>query len=375
MSTHVWSERLLDGLRDRTDPEADEFFKRFVHGQAFDDPRYWIHLVARNIHVTQEERVEALRPWFDVRPGAAAGTPDAGDDRIALPAWADPERIRRGQDFFLSWGLQIATALFCASLPVAYAAAKGAHVIRMTGELVTSTNRRLGQTGRFLWDVMGLDEDEGPEFDHPLRPGTRAWRSARGVRLQHAAVRHFVTHDAVAGQRWQERWGAPINQEDLLGTLLTFTTTVFDALDRLGCDFEQEAAEDYLHTWNVIGWLLGIDSDLLDLEWDEAYELEALLRPRNRQHSKAGVELTEALLGAMAKTLPWPLDFLPAVLVRRLAGDEIADLLRVPAGHLGALALVPAEMADEALSRVLPFSLVREPVDWMTRRIVKSFID
>jgi hypothetical protein len=372
--THDWSTAGLDALRGRGDPEADAFLAAVAARDPHRPPRGWIQLVSADLPKPIDERDPLIRPWFEPCPASVLGTPQPDDDHHALPAWADVDRILRGQKFFLDWGLPIATSLFCASLPVAYAAAKGAQVIRFTGELVTSTNRRLARTGRFLWDVMGLDEDHGPEFEHPLQPGTRAWASARGVRLQHAAVRHFVHHDAQAQERWEVRWGEPVNQEDLLGTFLTFTTTVFRSLDRLGCAYDQDEAEDYLHLWNVIGWLLGIDADLLDLDWDEAHELESALRPRNVQASRAGIELTQALIAAMQATLPRPLDFLPAVLVRRLIGDDLADLLRVPSAHLGMLVLAPIELVDEVVFGRRRFSIVREPVDWMTRRIVKEFI-
>jgi hypothetical protein len=372
--THDWSAAALDRLRARGDAEADAFLARVVQRDPHRAPRAWIQLVSADLPKPAAERDPLLRPWFDPCPRTVLGTPEPDDDHLALPAWADVGRIRRGQRFFLDWGLPIATSLFCASLPVAYAAAKGAHVIRLTGELVTSTNRRLARTGRFLWDVMGLDEDAGPEREHPLEPGTRAWGAARGVRLQHAAVRHFVHHDPAAQARWEDRWGEPVNQEDLLGTFLTFTTTVFRSLDRLGCTYEQEGAEDYLHLWNVIGWLLGIEADLLDLDWDEAHELEAALRPRNVQASRAGIELTQALIAAMQATLPRPFDFLPPVLIRRLVGDELADVLRVPSAHFGMLLLAPVELVDEMVFGNRRFSIVREPVDWMTRRIVKEFI-
>jgi hypothetical protein len=221
---------------------------------------------------------------------------------------------------------------------------------------------------------MALDPADGPERRYPLQPGTRGWGAARGIRLQHAAVRHFVHHDDRARAQWQPRWGEPVNQEDLLGTILTFTTTVFRALDRLGCRYAHDAAEDYLHLWNVIGWLLGVEADLLGLDWDEAHELEAALRPRNIQASRAGVELTQALIAAMQTTLPRPFDFLPAVLIRRLVGDELADLLRVPSAHLGMLALAPIELVDEVIFGRRRYSLIREPVDWMTRRLVNDFI-
>ena len=54
-----------------------------------------------------------------------------------LPGWADPVKIKRGQELFETLGLQISLCLFCASLPSAYAAAKGVKVLSRTAQLET----------------------------------------------------------------------------------------------------------------------------------------------------------------------------------------------------------------------------------------------
>ena len=53
----------------------------------------------------------------------------------------------------------------------------------------------------------------------------------------------------------------PLNQEDLLATLGTFTTVVFRALDKLAVPFDEEHRKAYYHLWNIVGWHLGIGDD------------------------------------------------------------------------------------------------------------------
>ena len=52
--------------------------------------------------------------------------------------------------------------------------------------------------------------------------------------------------------------GLPINQEDLLGTLGTFTVTTFEVMEKLGVPWNDEAELAYLMLWDRVGELLGI---------------------------------------------------------------------------------------------------------------------
>ena len=79
----------------------------------------------------------------------------------------------------------------------------------------------------------------------------------------HAAVRWLIQNDPRV--EWDPAWGTPINQEDLLETLLTFTEIVFEVFDRTGIVYSEEDADAYLHTWSLIGHYLGIRDDLLPL--------------------------------------------------------------------------------------------------------------
>ena len=69
------------------------------------------------------------------RKFASRDTEVSGGDPTVLPKWADPAKIKRGQQLFEGLGLQISLCLFCASLPSAYAAAKGVQVLFKTARL------------------------------------------------------------------------------------------------------------------------------------------------------------------------------------------------------------------------------------------------
>src|SRR6185436_5766631 len=116
----VLSDGQLDALRLVGDPLADET----------------VDAVFRTGEI---ERVNDLMRAL-VRDGAPApvGLPDEVRDYLArdpTPAGIDRDRIERSERFFQVWGLQISLSLFCASLPSAYAAAKGVKVLYETARL------------------------------------------------------------------------------------------------------------------------------------------------------------------------------------------------------------------------------------------------
>ncbi|MGA7050550.1 MAG: oxygenase MpaB family protein [Mycobacterium sp.] len=244
-----------------------------------------------------------------------------------LPGWADMGKIKRGQQLFETWGLEIACCLFCASLPSAYAAANGVKVLYLTARLDTDTRRRVMETGQFLIDVAtvgGLDENG------------KGRRTIQRVRLMHAAVRHLIKarNEQTPGM-WHPDWGTPINQEDLAGTRMSFSYIFSEPMRRLGVRVPAKDVDAYLHLWNVIGHLLGLRDELLVRGVADAAALVDTIQRRQFKASPEGQELTGALLDLLDELTPLRRfdDTIPP-LVRHLIGDETADLLLVPKSDL-----------------------------------------
>ena len=172
-------------------------------------------LIQHHRRLPPAEQIPSVRAYFD--------TP------VPLPPWADVAVLRRGQEIFRVFGVHIASALFCASLPMSYAAVDGSQVLTRTMELVSNTRRRLAQTGEMLLDVMGANDDRRRAPVRARNPRVR--RTARRA----AVPRRGAAHAAAATPSTSARnSGEPINQEDLLGTLTVFTVVVVEALERFG---------------------------------------------------------------------------------------------------------------------------------------------
>ena len=278
--------------------------------------------------------------------------------QIAYPDWVDPAKIAQGREFFKEHSMEIAAALFAGSLPKAYTAAKGARVLVTTAELVSDVSRRIAETGRLLLDVM-LPDDAG------LEPGSRGYTTVLAVRGFHSAIRKMLAEH----EPWKTEWDeTPINQEDLLGTLTTFTVIVIESLEKMDIVVSDADRDAYLHTWLVVGHLLGIDYDLLrrhpfnqDLEPLTYFEMQLVrdsIFRRQAAPSASGEILTRALLAVQESALPRALRPLPPAAIRRFIGYDAADLLGVPpAGPvrvlLGALGPVGSAVDWIAQGRLL----------------------
>lgn len=233
-----------------------------------------------------------------------------------LPEWADRHRVRAAQAFAERHLPLITVALFCAALPASYGEPEGAAVLAATGRMQGDLDRRVNETARFVFDVLRPNG-----FDR----GGRGRLSTGRVRLMHSAVRRALRECDPNGNM-------PIDQEQMLGTLLLFSVLVLDSLERLGVKVSARDAEDYLHLWCVVGEMLGIERDLLPNGRAEAKRLLVKLQRRRFAPSEAGEALVRDLVLGMERHVGPLLSAAPRQLVRHLLGDELSDRLGVPAG-------------------------------------------
>lgn len=240
--------------------------------------------------------------------------------------------LARAQALFLDHGPKLLVLLYYQSLPLLYSMANGAQVLVQTGRLDRPAEdwrtftRRIAETAQFLLAVM---QPNG------LVPDGQGRTYATKVRLIHAAIRHFV------GQRpdWDSATlGVAINQEDLLATLLTFSSAPLDGLHHFGIELNPKDETAYQRSWNAIGLLLGIQPDLLPHDPAEARSSLARILERQSAPSEAGKTLTDALLRFGQETLGFQqLRVVPQSLIHYLIGSERAGYLGVaePQGCVG----------------------------------------
>jgi hypothetical protein len=225
-----------------------------------------------------------------------------------LPVWANPGLIRQGEDFFNRNGVFCLVSLLCASLPECYVYKNEAAVLGTTAKLEDHAYRRIYETTQLIVAVM----QEGGLT--PGKPGCGII-AAQKVRLMHAAIRHLIRNTsgqkdpATPAKSFTEaiqqlpRWdvaksGCPINQEELVYTLLTFSYVTLRTMKKLKIEIRPSDIEAYIHCWNVVGHIMGIREELLiSLKtYESAETLFEGIKSRQSGASEDGRKLTNALL-------------------------------------------------------------------------------
>lgn len=289
-------------------------------------------LLARNQKGEVGEIFKALahtrdfpNPAFNALP---ADVRDLVEDYFAevrrLPDWVRPFKLEIAADVFRKHGPKILMVLLGKSLPTCYTCWRGAKVLAGTGRLLADGTlepftRRLMETAQFVVNLLTPNA-----FAHD----GRAILSIQKVRLMHAAIRYFAQE-----YHWdRETYGVPINQQDLVGTLLSFSVVIADGLGQLGIELEPEEKSAWYHLWHLVGVLMGIDEDLLSEDEEQCRALMNAILDQQSGPSPEGVGLTRACLELMeARMVFGPLQRLAPVLMRFFIGDRYADMLEIPA--------------------------------------------
>jgi len=306
-----WTDELLDQKRQRGDGLADR-----VVAQLFEEG----DIAAVNALMSTLVRNDGL-PSDKLPPIVL----DYLAQTSAIPI-KDMNKVRQGEALFGTYGPEMLMSLGFYSLPASYAASKGVQVLYRTAYLLDRPVRRVFETTQMVIDVMAGDG---------LDPTGRGIRTAQKVRLMHAAIRHMTENDTQ--QPWDRaKLGVPINQEDLAGTLMTFSLLVIEGMERLKIKPSLEEQEAYLHVWQVMGPILGIDDDLIPANMDEASQLTAIIRRRQIASSPEGVKMTAALIDGMQTLMPSLTPGLASSMVHYFLDNDpfqhqnVAKLLEVP---------------------------------------------
>lgn len=324
MGRQHWTDAHLDAMREVADPLADELIDEvYALGQSD----------ALNRHLRFGAPLPAdLQARLDVYLSSSQ----------VRPPWANQQLIDTCEAFFDTHGIISSAILCCASLPECYLDQMDAPVLTSTTQLVKNVERRILETSHMVVNAM----TEGD-----LNPGERGSLAVQRVRLMHAAIRRLLSDnaraaaptetDVVTGQRDRHLWnlahGKPINQEAMAFVILTFSHVALRSLDKLNVEISDEQRRAYLHTWSVVGYLMGVREDLLvgktpeelATAADDAKFLFETIKRRRCGESAYGKALTAALLGWMSDEMPRPLRPLPRELLILLMGDDDARRLGV----------------------------------------------
>jgi hypothetical protein len=302
---------------ERTDPLADHLVE-------------WL--------ATQPQRFDLMAAWQAARAGEPVPEPVAAlfDGIRTVPTWVDWRRIDRARRPFERTGMFGGLVLSLRSLMGGYTAPAGNKPLAFSGRLREQAPRRVAETARFVTAVCAPGG---------MQPGAEGWRITLHVRLMHAQVRRLLW----ASGRWDRaRWAEPINQHDMLATMLLFSEVYIEGLRLFGFSIADEEAEDWIHLWRLVAWVMGTEASLLPVDYAEASALRELIQRTQGPPDADSRALAAALLGSSpVRTQTQPIAALrhgmARGLSRMLIGDEAADALAIERARVweAVLPLVP----------------------------------
>lgn len=165
----------------------------------------------------------------------------------APPPWLDPLRAARGARVLQATGLHGMMVLRDAGLMAGYQASAINQPLLLTGALHRGAQRRVAETTAW-W--LACTADGG------MAPGAPGFLSTARVRVMHALVRAQL----MRSPDWRaDDWGLPVNQVDMQATYLAFSVVQLIALRTTGICLTRQQADDVMHLWRHIGWLMGVD--------------------------------------------------------------------------------------------------------------------
>lgn len=225
--------------------------------------------------------------------------------------WTEAELdcLENGALFFEKHGPWITFTLGVRSLLKQYAHTKAIEVLRRTTLLEKHVNRRILETMQFVLDVMSIGWDsKEPDGHLKLNPSHPGILSIKKLRLVHAMVRHRLlkkSDPSIPGYYDTGHFGYPINQEDMVFAIHTFSLEIIEGLRELRVTVSDADAENYFECWKIIGRGLGIRRELEPVNYDDAMTLQNKIYERHfTLPNETGPLLSKALINWFIDTVP-----------------------------------------------------------------------
>lgn len=306
-----WSDEFLNKLRTESDELADKYLRLIMADNEKSGVRKLFATMDSNDAVPPGDHFPELAEFFQLTHN--------------LPPGTDLQRIRRGELLFLKHILGGALVLLAKSLPEGYAAPNLSQILSISDDLKTHPYKRLLGTLQLVLNVSCAGGFE---------PGGRAVITAQKLRLLHSGVRYLADRYR---PRFREKYGVPVNHEDMLATIMGFSLLVVEGWRTLNLGLSKQDEDDFYYVWQTFALMMGIhpadepsNAEYIPIDIDDA----ALFyyRYKSRHYVDAavnpdGVALARANLNMLRDMIPRPLRFLglgliPRIYMTELMGDE-----------------------------------------------------
>lgn len=182
----------------------------------------------------------------------------------AIPDYVDFAQIDRGAAAFSRHAREAGIALSTTSLVSGYNNPAASRPLILTGRFSQMAPVRAIETSMWVFTVA--------------RPGglqrtSEGFKRTIRVRMIHAFVRRHILNSV----EWDTfDAGVPINQADLAYTVVEFLWLPVRSVRRLGIYYNAEDLDAIYAMWRYMGYLVGVDEELLVRNGRQAQELEDL---------------------------------------------------------------------------------------------------
>jgi hypothetical protein len=165
--------------------------------------------------------------------------------------------------------------------------------------------------------------------------------TAQKLRLLHAGIRHLTRRYR---PDFEPRYGIPVNQEDMLGTVMGFSYLLIEGMRTLKAGLTLQEEEDFLYLWRVFALMMGIHPvdkpDSFEYIPDSVEDAKAFYVAYRRRHyvtadkNPDGVVLGHANLKMLKHFVPallHPFGFsaLPRLYMLELMGPKQCSLIGI----------------------------------------------
>jgi hypothetical protein len=231
---------------------------------------------------------QALGKGIDNVPDAGPALRALFQEVESVPCWLDQAKLKLGAETIQRTGLLGAYgALVDVSLMGGYLSRRALKTLVRTGEIGDKAPRRIAETALWWMSVT----DTGGMARH-----ADGFKNTLRVRLTHAQVRAAMNR----AKDWNYAdWDAPVNQPQMAGTQLLFSLIGLLGMRVMGFRFTPEETDAVIHLWRYVGFLIGVDRDLLPASEADAWRLMWLLAATEFQPDEDSRKLATALSAAL----------------------------------------------------------------------------
>ena len=262
----------------------------------------------------------------------------------ARPYWVDQRKLDYAARVAARIGMVAGfTSMSMFSLMGGYLASRADKTLVYTGDLEAMAPRRLAETLTWTVDVTapGALERFAPGFTSTLR-----------VRLMHAMVRAGMSRRP----DWDfEDWDHPVNQSTMAGTLMLFSLGNVVGSQALGVQFSRRDKDALYHFWRYVGFLLGVDAELLPADEADTWRLLWLQADYEFRPDEDSTRLGQALRAALGPLAVGRSEHPAAQAARTLTTELLCAYSRLILGPSNADAL---QLPDNKIAQAMVASLV-----------------